>query len=179
MADSPSERHPRPAPELEEPRPKTPRPWTLAWLSAWWPAMAWAGVIFLFSTDTFSPQHTGVVLARVLHWISPTLTERQFHLIHHVIRKGAHFIEYFVFGLLIYRAVRGKRPGWGWTWGLEALFLAAAYSALDEVHQAFVASRTASVYDSLLDSVGALAAFLFLFFWFQLRRPGGAPQSRA
>jgi len=39
--------------------------------------------------------------------------------------------------------------------GLTALFCAAGYSALDEIHQAFVASRTASPYDSLLDSIGA------------------------
>ena len=141
--------------------------------------MAWAAVIFLLSTDTFSPEHTGAVLARFLHWISPTLTERQFHTIHTFIRKCAHFTEYFVFCLLIYRSVRGKRSGWGWTWGLEALFLAAVYSALDEVHQAFVVSRTASLYDSLLDSAGAFVAFVFLFFWFRLRRPGDSPPSHA
>jgi len=42
------------------------------------------------------------------------------------------------------------RPGWRWTWALAALSIAAEYSALDEIHQAFVAS--------LLDSSGAFVA---------------------
>jgi len=41
---------------------------------------------------------------------------------------------------------------------------------MDEVHQAFVASRTASPYDSLLDSIGAFFAFAVLYLWFRFRR---------
>ncbi len=41
--------------------------------------------------------------------------------------------------------------------------------SLDEIHQAFVASRTASPYDSLLDSIGATFAVVTLFLWFRLR----------
>ena len=98
------------------------------------------------------------------------LTEDQISTIHHFIRKSAHFTEYFVFCPLLYRAVRGDRKGWRWTWGLAALFCASGYSVLDEIHQAFVASRTASGYDSLLDSMGALAAFGALWMWFRWRR---------
>jgi VanZ family protein len=99
-----------------------------------------------------------------------SLTEGQFSRIHYFIRKSAHFTEYFVFCLLLYRGVRGDRKGWRWTWGAAALFCAAGYSALDEIHQAFVASRTASPYDSLLDSIGAFAAFVVLWMWFRRRR---------
>ena len=80
-----------------------------------------------------------------------------------------------MFCLLIYRGVRAGRIGWRWTWGLTALFCAAGYSVLDEIHQAFVASRTASAYDSLLDSAGAFVAFGLLWLWFRARRPGLAP----
>jgi VanZ family protein len=76
-----------------------------------------------------------------------------------------------VFCLLLYRGVRGDRKGWRWTWGLAALFCAAGYSVLDEIHQAFLASRTASPYDSLLDSIGALAAFSVLWVWLRWGRP--------
>jgi len=72
--------------------------------------------------------------------------------------------------LLLYRALRGRQSGWRWMWGLSALFIAAGYSLLDEVHQAFVVSRTASVYDSLLDSVGAFVALAVLWLWFRRRR---------
>jgi VanZ family protein len=99
----------------------------------------------------------------------PALTLEQFQPIHYVIRKTAHFTEYFVFCILLFRGVRGPRAGWRWTWALSALAIAAGYAALDEVHQAFVASRTASPWDSLLDSVGAFAASLAIFLWFRFR----------
>jgi|SRR5215470_11836109 len=134
-------------------------------LRSWWPALLWAAVIFSLSTDSFSAEHTGSVLQVLLGWVH--LSEEQFESIHFFIRKCAHFTEYFVFCLLIYRGIRGQRQGWRWLWGLSAWFVAAAYSALDEVHQAFVASRTASVYDSLLDSVGAFVAFIVLYLYFR------------
>jgi VanZ family protein len=140
------------------------------WLRSWWPALLWAAVIFTMSTDSFSAKHTGAVLEPILRWFDRSLTEEQFKFLHHLIRKSAHFTEYFVFCLFLYRGVRGARAGWRWAWGFEALFIAAAYSVLDEVHQAFVASRTASPYDSLLDSAGAFAAFAFLFLWFRLKK---------
>jgi VanZ family protein len=156
-------RRPRPAPHLPEFKPP-------AWLSAWWPALLWAGVIFTLSTDAFSSEHTGSVLGPVLHWVWRGITDEQFDAIHYFIRKCAHFTEYFIFCLLVYRGVRQGRPGWRWTWGIAALFVAAGYSVLDEVHQAFVASRTASAYDSLLDSIGAFAAFGVMYAWFRWRR---------
>jgi VanZ family protein len=140
-----------------------------AWLRAWWPAVVWAGVIFTFSTDTFSSDHTATVLSFFVKWLFPHLSPHQFKFIHHLIRKSAHFTEYFIFCLLLYRGFRGARKGWHWTWGISALSVAAGYSIMDEIHQAFVASRGASPYDSLLDSLGAFFAFAVLYFWFRFR----------
>jgi VanZ family protein len=172
-------RNPRRAPDLSENRAKTSAPRWLVWLWAWWPAIAWAGVIFSLSTDAFSLEHTGFILEPILRRIMPHMTDDLFDTIHYAIRKSAHFSEYFVFCLLLYRGVRGARTGWRWTWGLAALGCAAVYSALDEVHQAFVASRTASAYDSLLDSTGAFVAFLVLWMWFRLRKSQGEVKAGA
>ena len=171
-------RNPRPAPHLPEIQARLRTPRVPAWLRAWWPALLWAGVIFSMSTDTFSAEHTGSVLEPVMRWLVPSLSEDLFLTIHYFIRKSAHFTEYFVFCLLLYRGVRLGRAGWRWTWGLAALSCAAGYSILDEIHQAFVASRTASAYDSLLDSIGAFAAFAALWVWFRFRK-GNAAESAA
>jgi len=166
-------RNPRPAPQLDEVRQRVPAgAYFSGFFQTWWPALLWAGLIFLFSTDEFSSEHTGSFFYPVFHWIVPTLTLQQFEPIHHLIRKTAHFSEYFVFCILLFRGARGSRSGWRWTWALAALSIAAGYSALDEVHQAFVASRTASPWDSLLDSVGAFAASLALFVWYRWRGTG-------
>src|SRR6202030_4446714 len=138
-------------------------------LMAWLPALCWAAVIFSLSTDAFSAEHTGRILRPILFWLIPHLTEQAFDTIHFFVRKAAHFTEYFIFCLLLYRGIRGGQRGWRWSWALAALFMAAGYSALDEIHQAFVASRTASPYDSLLDSIGATFAVAALFLWFRSR----------
>ena len=168
-------RNPRPAPRLPEIQARLRPPRVPLWLHVWWPAFLWAVVIFSASTDTFSAEHTAWVFEPILRWLVPSLTEAQFWTVHSFIRKSAHFTEYFVFCLLLYRGVRGDRKGWRWTWGLAALFCAAGYSVLDEIHQAFVASRTASAYDSQLDSIGAFTAFGVLWMWFRRRRP--APET--
>jgi VanZ family protein len=150
-------------------RARTPTPRALVLLWAWWPAIAWAGVIFTMSTDMFSAQHTSRILEPILRWLIPSLTVPQFEAIHHFIRKCAHFTEYFVFCVLLYRAMRGSREGWRWTWGIAALAIAAGYSLSDEFHQAFVSSRGSSIYDSLLDSTAAFVALVVLWLWFRRR----------
>jgi VanZ family protein len=148
-----------------------------AWLRTWWPALLWAVFIFIMSTDAFSAQHTASIFLPILHWFMPGMTHEQFHRIHHYIRKSAHFTEYFIFCLLLYRGIRGSRIGWRWSWGLTALFIASGYSALDEIHQAFVASREATPYDSLLDSTGAFFAILWLWFRFHQREERIKPEA--
>ncbi len=142
---------------------------TFTLLLAWLPAICWAALIFSLSTDAFSAHNTGKILRPIVFWLMPHTTEAGFRSIHFFVRKTAHFTEYFVFCLLLYRGIRGGRQGWRWTWALVAWLISAGYAALDEVHQAFVASRTASPYDSLLDSVGALFAVAVLLLWFRIR----------
>jgi VanZ family protein len=164
-------RNPRPAPQLDEIRQRVPASSVVPqFVRSWWPAFLWAAIIFSLSTDSFSAEHTGTILYPIFHWLIPSLTVHQFEPIHHFIRKSAHFTEYFIFCLLLFRGVRSERTGWRWTWALAALSIAAGYSALDEIHQAFVVSRTASAWDSLLDSAGAFVASVALFLWFRFRR---------
>jgi VanZ family protein len=123
-------------------------------------------LIFLASTDGFSSEHTSRLIEPILRWFYPAISQDNLDYIHHLIRKSAHFVEYFIFCLLLYRGIRGSRRqprAWNWSWALVAWLIAAAYSALDEIHQIFVPSRGPSAWDSLLDSTGALFALLALF----------------
>lgn len=142
------------------------------WLRNWGPALAWAGFIWLLSTNQFSSAATGRIFRPILSWLFPSASEETLNLLHALIRKCAHFVEYFIFSLLVFRGIRGDRTGWRLSWSLETVLLAAIYATLDEVHQAFESDRTSSMYDSLLDTIGAAAAQLLLtaFAWRQTRR---------
>lgn len=122
--------------------------------------MAWAAVIWVFSTQIFAAHTSSRFIFPLLHLLFPDAAEETLHFWHAVIRKTAHVLEYFIFSLLLLRGVRGDRAGWRPSWGATAVALATGYAALDEMHQAFVPARGASVYDVLLDSAGAAAAQL-------------------
>ena len=79
---------------------------------AWLLVLIWAGVIFTFSTDTFSSEHTQTVMIDVLQVLLPHAPEQTLLMLHDFIRKCAHFGNYFVLGLLLFRALRMPEKGW-------------------------------------------------------------------
>lgn len=123
----------------------------------WWPALVWAALIFNFSTDSFSSEHTSRFILPLLHWLFPAAQPATLETTHFFLRKCAHVAEYFLFGLLILRGIRGARRGWRMEWGLTAVAAAAGWAALDELHQAFIPSRGPSMIDVLIDACGAVA----------------------
>ncbi len=138
-------------------------------LRPWVPALLWAVLISYASTDAFSSSHSSLIIIPALHWLFPSASAATLEGIHFFIRKSAHFIEYFIFSVLLMRGARGKEPGWKLKWAIWALLIAACYSALDEYHQSFVPSRTASRWDSLLDTTAAAVAQVALWLWFRIR----------
>ena len=164
-------RNPRPAPSLDEVRDRVPpQIMFLALLRAWWPALVWSSLIYCASTDALSSSHTSRFIVPALHWLFPSMSLDAIDFVHHLIRKAAHFVEYFIFFLLVYRGVRAGRKGFHWSWALTAWAVAAIYSLSDEFHQTFIPSRGASVRDSLLDSVAAFVALLAIFFVYRYYR---------
>jgi VanZ family protein len=130
--------------------------------------VVWAGVIFTFSTDAFSSEHTQSVVLGILHTLLPHARQHTLSLAHDFIRKCAHLGEYFIFGVLLFRAMREPRQRWQWRWAFLAILIAALYASSDEIHQIFVPSRGASVWDALLDTCGACVAQLAV--WMVNRR---------
>jgi VanZ family protein len=128
------------------------------WFARWWPALAWAVVISLFSTGVFTAENTGRIIIPLLHWLFPSIPPQTLSLIHHIIRKCAHFTEYFILSLLILRGIRAGRHGTKLAWAVLAIAIVAGYASLDEFHQRFVPGRTPAVSDVLLDTTGGAAA---------------------
>jgi VanZ family protein len=131
------------------------RRWRGDTIRRWVPVAAWLAVISTFSSGWFSGAQTGAVLLPVLRWLFPSATYSQLVLAHMVIRKLAHVLEYLVLSLLLYRALDGR--AFARSVALRALALAALCAAADELHQSFVAGRTAAVKDCLIDVTGAAA----------------------
>lgn len=136
----------------------------------WLPALAWAGLISFFSTGWFTGDRTGAVLLPLLAAMFPHASPEELRAWHVLIRKVAHFTEYLVLSVLLYHALRTGRR-WQLRAALAALAVAAAYSALDELHQTFVMGRTGAASDSLVDITGATAGQLLIAAWARARAP--------
>lgn len=129
------------------------------WFWRYGPLIVWAALIFIGSSDLLSGSHTTLFLVRPLQWLFPHASDATQRTIHLVLRKAGHFTEYAILAWLAARAFRSSsremlRSRWFWV----SLLLVVAYSLSDEFHQSFVPSRTASIYDSMIDSLGGLAA---------------------
>jgi VanZ family protein len=138
----------------------------------WLQPIAWACVISILSTDEFSSEHTSRFIMPVLRWLFPRASAQTLDLMHFVIRKAAHFTEYFIFSILIVHGLRGKDRGWKLRWAIWAVIVVAGYASLDEFHQVFVPSRHASPWDALLDATGAAAAQVALRLWYMRKATG-------
>ncbi|MBO0863239.1 MAG: VanZ family protein [Chloracidobacterium sp.] len=130
----------------------------------WAPPIIWMSAIFFFSTDIFSGENTGSVLWKIVGAIYPDISHELFDSIHFYIRKSAHFTVYAILALLLFRAFRaGSGALWRWRWALYSLLIVMLYALLDEYHQTFTRHRTPSIYDSLIDTSGAMAALVLLW----------------
>ena len=100
-------------------------------LSVWLPVIAWAAVIFAFSSVPSLGTDLGT-------WDL-------------LLRKAAHLVEYAILGALLARATRSP---------LLAVALAGLYAASDELHQTFVDGRVGAPLDVAIDSLGAAVGVL-------------------
>lgn len=76
-------------------------------------------------------------------------------IVHFIIRKSAHFIAYFILGLLIFHTVRLYIARHIRAF-VCALFISFIYAASDEFHQTFIPGRSGELRDVFIDSAGAL-----------------------
>ena len=127
--------------------------------------------IFLASTDELSGSKTTLVIEPFLRWFFPHITSQRVELIHFLVRKAGHFSEYAILGFLAARAISTSRHYlFRARWFVASLVLVSLYALLDEYHQSFVPSRTASIYDSMIDVAGGLTALLVVALWKRKRR---------
>jgi VanZ family protein len=140
---------------LEGPAPNSTRRVLLYWL----PTLLWLGVLACFSTDTFSAEHTGRILWKLVHLVYGNISYLGFQHLHFLVRKSAHFFSYGLlsgFAFFTWRATLPELRPWSARWSALALLLTLAAGSADEFHQSFVTSRTSSPHDVMIDMAGAV-----------------------
>ncbi len=122
-------------------RPAVP-PWLDTPLARWLAALAWMALIFALSSQSKLPSPDDP-------WIN------------FLFKKSAHFTVFGILAVLLWRALPTMPRRSLWAWLLTAL-----YAVSDEFHQVYVASRTPTARDVIIDMCGA-ATFLALAWWWR------------
>lgn len=133
----------------------------IQYLKYWIPVLFWMIFIFWMSTGTFSEKNSASTVESVLRFLIPAILPEMVDIMQWALRKLGHVAEYFVLGCLLFRAFRGaskesRIPRWAFSSFLVLVF----YAASDELHQSFVPTRTASVYDVGIDILGGIIALV-------------------
>ncbi|MBA4373883.1 MAG: hypothetical protein C0402_13620 [Thermodesulfovibrio sp.] len=143
----------------------------MRYLKSWLPVLLWMGFIFWMSTGTFSSQNTSRIIGPLVALLIPSVSQHEIDLIHGVIRKAGHVGEYFILGILLFRAFRRSSDRrQDLRWAGYSFIIVAGFAAGDEYHQSFVATRTASLIDVCLDISGGLLAQVVCILWYHRRR---------
>lgn len=140
-----------------------PWPRFTSFVSRYLPLLVWLAFISYASTDTFSAANTSRIIGPLILWMFPHTSPETLATIQFFTRKVAHFTEYAILGFLAARAFRtSPRPAIRNRWFLICATIVVVYALTDEYHQSFVPSRTASIFDSLLDMAGGLTALIIV-----------------
>jgi VanZ family protein len=121
------------------------------------------GFISFASSASFSASNTSSILGPLLQWLFPNASAETLIFMHFLVRKLGHFLEYALLGVLAARAFKKSPQATTRNrWFIICAVLVIVYALLDEYHQSFVPSRTASIYDSLVDMAGGMTSLLIL-----------------
>jgi VanZ family protein len=127
------------------------------------PLLAWIVLIFFFSSTAASASQTSRIIEPILRFIFSSASDETIRQYHFFIRKCAHFTEYAILAFWAvqawqqahYPALRNYRY-------LLAVLLVLLIASIDEFNQSFEPTRTSSVWDVGLDTLGGASMALLL-----------------
>ena len=126
----------------------------------WMPVVIWVVILAVNSTDLMSAQHTSRFIEPFMRWLNPNISVDSIVAVQLFVRKAAHVTEYAILAALLLRGFSRANSRRAFVWLGVAWLVALSCAGLDEFHQSFVASRTGSPVDVMIDGTGALIGIL-------------------
>lgn len=125
--------------------------------------IVWLIVIFVFSnmSGSLSSGLSKNIVLSITY--KSSIDKNTFDLIHLLVRKFAHFIEYFVLAALSFSYFRFSKKE-------NSLYITVygfclICSILDEFHQIFIGGRTGKIGDVLIDSAGIILFLIIIILY--------------
>lgn len=128
----------------------------------WILVIAWMIVIFIFSSQSgdVSDENSKFVMY-IFNLLGINLDSLLGTLANFIVRKLAHFTEYFILYMLLYNALKESFDfKKALLFSLAGVFI---YACSDEFHQSFVPDRGPSFRDVLIDTSGGFFALIIVY----------------
>ena len=124
----------------------------------WILLIGWMIIIFYMSNQPgeISSKQSELVV-RIFQFIGINLTEKLGELATFIVRKVAHFSEYFILYCLMFNVLRFYLDKKGLKF--YCLILVFLYACSDEIHQYFIPGRAMAFKDVLIDTSGGVIAY--------------------
>jgi len=108
-------------------------------------------MIFIFVMSSFDGGKSANQSNFLVNIISNIFNITNLDMLSVIIRKLAHFTEYFILGMLSYNLIMNYHKEW-----YLAIIICFIYAISDEIHQIYVPLRSAQIGDVLIDLFGAI-----------------------
>jgi VanZ family protein len=139
-------------------------------LSRYGPLLLWIAFILYASSGEFSSTNSSRFVRPLLLWLFPGISEGALAGVHFLTRKTSHLAEYAILAFLARRAfMLSSQEFIRRRWFELTMLLVVGCSVLDEFHQSYDPSRSASILDCIIDAIGGLTV-LMVFRFFDSRR---------
>ena len=112
---------------------------------------------FIFTMSTFNATESSNQSNFIVNIIVNIFNINNIELVSLIIRKLAHFTEYFILGILTYNLINNCNKK-----TYIAIIICILYAISDEIHQYFVPGRSCQILDMTIDSLGSLTGIYIL-----------------
>ena len=120
-------------------------------------------MILIFIMSSFSGNDSSNQSNFIVDIISNIFNINNIELLSLIIRKLAHFTEYFILGILVYNMIYNLNKK-----KYISIIICILYAISDEIHQLFVIGRSCKFIDILIDSCGSITGIYFLYLIYKI-----------
>lgn len=135
---------------------------------SWTMLLGWMGIIFFMSHQPGEiSSNQSELVVKIFEFLGIHLNSYFRELATFIIRKAAHFTEYLILFILLYRVLSiyiDKKNA-----KLYALMGVFLYAGSDEIHQNFIAGRNMAFKDVMIDTLGGAFGLLITMIYEKLK----------
>lgn len=116
-------------------------------------------MMFIFIMSSFNSTESSNQSNFIVNIIINIFNISNIEILSLIIRKLAHFTEYFILGILTYNMINNYNKK-----SYISIIICILYAISDELHQLFVPGRSCQVLDIIIDSIGSILGIYLLSF---------------